>query len=56
MKVTGMIENLLSWHHQRHDDELSCEIVMDYFSYCHEVTEIISSHHVGMFCDEGKTL
>nr|KAF7397172.1 hypothetical protein H0235_016709 [Vespula pensylvanica] len=45
MKVTEVFENLLLWHHQRRDDESSCEIVMDYFSCCHEVTEIISSQH-----------
>ncbi|KAL2748765.1 hypothetical protein V1477_003408 [Vespula maculifrons] len=35
MKVTKVIENLRSWRHQRGDDELSCETIVDYFSCCH---------------------
>ncbi|KMQ85287.1 hypothetical protein RF55_16241 [Lasius niger] len=56
MKVTEVIENLRSWRHQRGDDELSCETVVDYFSCCREIAEIISSHHVGMFGGKGKTV
>ncbi|KAL2730687.1 hypothetical protein V1478_005100 [Vespula squamosa] len=50
-----MIENLRSWRHQR-GDELSCETVVDYFSCCREITEIISSHYIGMFGGEDKII
>lgn len=56
MKVTEVIENLRSWRHQRGDEELSYENVVDYFSCCREIAEIISSHHVGAFGGKGKTV
>ncbi|EFN74757.1 hypothetical protein EAG_15069, partial [Camponotus floridanus] len=56
MKVTEVIQNLRSWCHQRGDKELSCGTVVDYYSYCREIAEIISSHHVKPFGGKDKTV
>ena len=56
MPVTDVTRHLRSWRKQRDDNELSTSTVIDYYSCCREIAEIISSHHIEMIGDMGKTI
>lgn len=56
LKISDVYEHLLNWRRLNNEDELSWTTLVDYFSYCREVAEVIASHTDLVLGGEGKTV
>lgn len=56
MKVTELIQNLAAWRRSNDDWEISNSTISDYYSYCREITEVISSHSMLKLGGANKTV
>lgn len=56
MRVNDVFEDLVNYRRDRGDSELSKSTIIDYYSYCREVAEVIISHSNLVLGGEGKTV
>lgn len=56
MPVTWTYQQLSERRQENGECELSCGTINDYYSYCREVAEVISSHSDIILGGEGKTV
>jgi len=56
MKVSDDYENLCSWREREEKPTLSWSTVIDYYSYCREVAEVLASHSETVLGREGKAV
>lgn len=56
MTATNVFRHLRQWRQNKKKSELSWSTVIDYFSYCREVAEVIVSHDQTILGGEGKTV
>ncbi|KAL7290007.1 hypothetical protein TKK_0015738 [Trichogramma kaykai] len=56
MPVTLTYKHLKSWRHVREGMELSCSTVVDYYSYCREIAEVVASQSDIVLGGSGKTV
>lgn len=56
MKVSELYRQLLGWRQQKDDKNMSWSTVIDYYSYCREVAEVIASNDKICLGGYGKTV
>lgn len=56
MRVNDLYAHLLCWRKHNNADYLSKSTVIDYYSYCREVAEVITSHQDTLLGGAGKTV
>lgn len=55
-KVSELHQELLSWRRHNDDNELSRSTIIDYYSYCREVAEVVASNEEICLGGKGKTV